>query len=116
MATQCEPFYVCGSAVIITVQDCRTECGKRSEGKTPKNDFTFSDCTISMLCSSEIRRYVYGIIYADGIIEFEIEYTRDGVGQRLVNFKYTVILPISGCDVCPSEAPRSGVKSKSTMK
>jgi len=33
-----------------------------------------------------------------------------GSGNGLLNFNSTLILPISGCDVCPSEPPRSGVK------
>jgi len=70
----------------MTVKDCRTEPGKRSEGKTPKNDFLFSGYTISVSCPSEIRRNVSGIIYAEGIIEFEVEYTRDGFWQRLAKF------------------------------
>jgi len=39
-----------------------------------------------------------------------------GSGRGLANFNSTLILPFSGCEVCPSEAPRSGVKSKSSMK
>jgi len=39
-----------------------------------------------------------------------------GLGSGLAIFNSTLILPLSGCDVCPSEAPRSGVKSKGSMK
>jgi len=37
----------------MTVQDCRTECGKRSEGKTPKNDFIF--LRLHNICVVSIR-------------------------------------------------------------
>ena len=37
-------------------------------------------------------------------------------GKGFFNFNSTLILPLSGCDVCRSEAARSDVKSNSNMK
>jgi len=37
-------------------------------------------------------------------------------GKGLLNFNSNLILPLSECNVFPSEAARSGIKSKSSMK
>ena len=51
-ASQCEHFFLRGSALIMTVPDCVTERGYISEGKTPKNDLTSFNvrniCVLSM--------------------------------------------------------------------
>ena len=71
----------------MTVPDFATDCGMRPEGKTPRKDLTFprvhNICVVSIRSLSRISCK----IYANGIIKFEIKYTRDGFGQRLAEFQ-----------------------------
>jgi len=72
----------------MTVPDCETDCGKRSEGKTPNKDLKF--LRVHNICFVSISKMSNAcvIIYANGIIKFEIKYTRDGFGQRLAEFQF----------------------------
>jgi len=68
----------------MTVPDCVTERGNISEGKTPKNDLTSCNvhniCVVFMFFNQKICRDLSRGFYANRIIVFEIEYTRDGFG------------------------------------
>ena len=55
------------------------------------------------------------VIFRDVSTQTELSYSRLNVhvlgsGKGLLNFNSPLILPLSGCDVYPSEAARSGVK------
>jgi len=62
-----------------------------SEGKTPKNDVTSLNVhnmfVVSIFFHKICRDRSRGI-YANRIILFEIEYSRDGFGQQLAEFQF----------------------------
>jgi len=41
-----------------------------------------------MPCPSDVYRNLAGKIYGNGIIEFRIKYSREGIGQRLAKFQF----------------------------
>ena len=58
----CQPvgnLFLCGSQLTIIVPGCVMECGKRSEGKTPRNIFTSHRvhriCNVSIIIISSIQ-------------------------------------------------------------
>ena len=101
----------------MTVPDCETDCGKRSAGKTPNKDLTF--LRVHNICFMSIKSLskpcVHNLSERNNQIRDKNIHVM-GSGNGLLNFNSTLILPLSGYDVCPSEALRSGVKSKSNMK
>ena len=91
-ASQIEPFSVSGSALIMTVPDCVTERAtypmedsqERSHILQRKQYLRF----VHVYFHSKIRRDRSRGIYANRIIVFEIEYTRDGFGLGLAEFQF----------------------------
>ena len=55
IASQCEPFTVCGSVLTINLQGRVFECGRRSDVNTARNDFTF--CRVQSICTVSIRSH-----------------------------------------------------------
>jgi len=67
----------------MIVADCVTERGSMSEGKTPKNDlrsFNVHEISVLLKFLSKICPDRSRGINANGIIVFEIEYSRGGFG------------------------------------
>ena len=67
--------------MIMTVPVRVTQRGNISEGKTPKNDltsFNVHNISVVVIIFLNIRRDRSRGIYANRMIVFEIEYTRDG--------------------------------------
>jgi len=102
----------------MSVLNCVTERGNISEGKTAKNDLT----------SFNVHNICVVFIIEKSVMTFREVSTRNELsywtsnmhvmvsGKGMMNFKSNLIMPLSGCDVCPSEAARSVVKSKNSMK
>ena len=98
MASQCEPPSVWGSALIMTVPDRVIECGRRSVGNIPRNDFTF--CKVHNICRVHQKSVVTTHELSMWMELSNSRYSKqvNESGNDLLKFNST-LLPLPICEV-----------------